>query len=101
MAFGGHGPGGNNRSGRGSGPAKITNPFGGIIEINLWLLADLLVFLWLFGMMYTVKISDRLDGLATGICFIGAMMIYFLTTATKYYQPNVALFVFWFLPALV
>ena len=75
----------------GVGLQKITNPFGGIIEINLWLLADLLVFLWLFGMMYTVKISDGLDGLATGICFIGAMMIYFLTTATKYYQPNVAL----------
>lgn len=86
----------------GVGLEKITNPFGGIINLNfgqiivghwgtIFVWADLLIFLWLLGMIYTVKISDGLDGLATGIVFIGALMIYFLTATVKYYQPNVGL----------
>lgn len=75
----------------GVGLAKITNPFGGIIEMNSWALSAVLIFFWLLGMMYTVKISDGLDGLATGVVFIGALVIYFFTNTAKYFQPNVGL----------
>ncbi len=69
---------------------KITNPFGGVILLSS-LVGDLLVFLWLMGIMFTTKISDGLDGLSTGIVLIGSVMIFFLTRAGKFYQPNVAL----------
>ena len=72
----------------GVGLAKITNPFGGYIQLSL-ILGNFLVWLWLLGLMYTTKILDGLDGLSTGIVFIGAMMIYFLTRTAKFYQPNV------------
>lgn len=76
----------------GMGLDKITNPFGGAINLkNVFILADLLVFVWLMGMMYTTKILDGLDGLVTGIAVIGAFMIFFLTNTVKYFQPNVAL----------
>ncbi len=71
---------------------KITNPFGGIIQLNsLFILADLIVFIWLMGMMYTTKVLDGLDGLTTGIALIAAVMIFFLTNTQKYFQPNVGL----------
>ena len=85
----------------GVGLDKVTNPFGGYLLLNLlplnffgqtiYLIPVLLIFLWLLGMMYTVKITDGLDGLSTGIVAIGAFMIFLLTTTTKYYQPNVGL----------
>lgn len=86
----------------GIGLGKITNPFGGIIQLNIWgvslggagtvyLLSALLSFLWLMGMMYTTKILDGLDGLSSGISLIGALMIFFLTNTDKYFQPNVGL----------
>lgn len=74
----------------GIGLDKITNPFGGVIYLPT-IVGNLLVFIWLLGIMFTTKISDGLDGLSTGIVFIGSMMIYFMTRAGKFYQPNVAL----------
>lgn len=70
--------------------AKITNPFGGYIELGA-AAGTVLVFLWLIGMTYTVKILDGLDGLATGVAAIGAFIILLLTSSAKFYQPNVAL----------
>lgn len=74
---------------------KLTNPFGGIFVLTnfapLFRLASLTAFIWLMGIMYTTKIVDGLDGLATGIVAIGALIIYFLTKSTEFYQPNVAL----------
>ncbi len=70
--------------------SKMTNPFGGIWEFGLTL-GNVIVFFWLMGMMFTTKILDGLDGLATGIVAIGAMMIYFLTETARFYQPNVGL----------
>ncbi len=78
---------------------KITNPFGGIINLEIFgldffnhgqifILADLIVFFWLMGMMYTTKILDGLDGLTTGIVFIGSLMIASLSHTTKFFQPE-------------
>lgn len=70
--------------------AKITNPFGGYIDL-MAMAGGVVVFLWLTGMTYTVKILDGLDGLAAGVVAIGAFIILLLTSTTKFYQPNVAL----------
>ena len=70
--------------------AKITNPFGGYVDL-VAMAGGVVVFLWLMGMTYTVKILDGLDGLATGVVAIGAFIILLLTSTTKFYQPNVAL----------
>lgn len=69
---------------------KITNPFGGVMRLS-GLFGDVLVFIWLLGMMYTTKISDGLDGLSTGVVAIGSIVIFLLSTSAKFYQPNVAL----------
>jgi UDP-GlcNAc:undecaprenyl-phosphate/decaprenyl-phosphate GlcNAc-1-phosphate transferase len=69
---------------------KITNPFGGFIQLGE-IAGSILVFFWLFGMTYTTKILDGLDGLATGVVSVGAFIILLLTSLTKFYQPNVAL----------
>jgi len=81
----------------GLGLEKITNPFGGIINLHslkitfpvMVTLGQVIVFLWLLGMMYTTKVLDGLDGLATGIAAIGGIMIFFLTQTKKFYQPEV------------
>lgn len=86
--------------GFGIGPHQITNPLGGIIALDgltlslgKWgtfvVFADVLVFLWLMGMMYTTKLLDGLDGLVSGVTGIGALMIFFLTQQALWYQPEV------------
>ena len=86
----------------GVGLAQITNPFGGVWQLNFWtipvstwgsiaVVGDTLVFFWLLGMMYTTKILDGLDGLAAGITTIGLFVVYFLTLTKKFYQPDVGL----------
>ncbi len=74
----------------GIGLDKITNPFGGVVPLST-LFGNALVFVWLIGIMFTTKISDGLDGLSTGVVLIGSLMIFFLSRAGKFYQPNVAL----------
>ena len=74
----------------GLGLSKITNPLGGTVPLP-WLLGDILVFVWLMGMMYTTKISDGMDGLATGLVAIGAIMIFLFSGSAKFFQPNVSL----------
>lgn len=74
----------------GIGIREITNPFGGVISFVAWL-AALLTFLWLMGMMYTTKFLDGLDGLVSGLTVIGAVMVFFLTTTTQWFQPEVGL----------
>lgn len=74
---------------------SITNPFGGYIPLDLWMVGDLLVlanaliFFWILGMTYTVKILDGLDGLVNGVVLIGALMIHFLTASGKFYQADI------------
>lgn len=85
----------------GVGIDKITNPFGGVLFLN-WgainifgqtflLFASVLVFLWILGMTYTVKILDGLDGLATGITAIGALVICGVASGERWHQPDMAL----------
>ncbi len=74
----------------GVGLNKITNPLGGVLPVSFWL-SNILVFCWVMGMMYTVKILDGLDGLATGITTIGSLMIFFIANGDRWHQPDVAL----------
>ncbi|MFH1030904.1 MAG: MraY family glycosyltransferase [bacterium] len=92
----------------GSGVAitYITNPFGGIIRLDLFkivlfkwgglpykisLPSDLITFFWILGMIYTTKLLDGLDGLATGITAIGAFVIFGASLSKVYVIPQVAL----------
>ena len=77
---------------------KITNPFGGYFALGK-IASGILVFFWLMGTTYTVKILDGLDGLATGVVAIGAFIIFLLASVTRFYQPNVALVAAVFLAA--
>jgi len=71
----------------------VTNPLGGLIEIGDWpVLAAVLTFGWLFGMMYTTKLLDGLDGLAGGVVLIGGLAVFFLSITYKYFQPTTALY---------
>jgi len=75
----------------GLGIEKMTNPFGGVImlETYIW---NILIFLWLMGMMYTTKLLDGLDGLATSIGGVGTLMVLLLAGTTAYSQPDIMLF---------
>ena len=74
----------------GMGLPKITNPLGGVLYLPATI-SGAFVFVWLMAMMYTTKILDGLDGLATGISAIGALVLFFFTNVEKYFQPNVAM----------
>lgn len=69
---------------------KLTNPFGGIIYLQLWQ-SDIIVFLWLMVVMYTTKFLDGLDGLATSVTSISSLMVLLLSLTVAYFQPDVAL----------
>lgn len=74
----------------GLGVAKVTNPLGGAFTITENI-SDIITFIWLIVMMYTTKLLDGLDGLATGVGSIGALMIALLALSVKFFQPDVAL----------
>lgn len=80
----------------------ITNPLGGLVDLSQWqinwsifnavpLVSIIITFVWLLGMVYTTKLLDGLDGLATGVGLIGSLIIFSLTQFTKFYQPSVGL----------
>jgi UDP-GlcNAc:undecaprenyl-phosphate/decaprenyl-phosphate GlcNAc-1-phosphate transferase len=54
----------------------ITNPTGGIINITNSLISGLIVFIWVLGMIYTTKFLDGLDGLVSGVTFIGSIILF-------------------------
>lgn len=70
--------------------ATITNPLGGIMSLAIyaWLPAGL-TFCWLVGLMESVKLLDGLDGLATGLTTITALLIFALTQTNAWWQPRV------------
>lgn len=74
----------------GIGPSKITNPIGGAFDVPE-VISAVFTFAWLMGMIYTTKLLDGLDGLATGVSSIGALMIALLALSTTFYQPDVGL----------
>jgi UDP-GlcNAc:undecaprenyl-phosphate/decaprenyl-phosphate GlcNAc-1-phosphate transferase len=69
---------------------KISGPSGGFIYFPFWL-SSAFIFAWLLGMTYTTKLLDGLDGLASGVSAIGALIIFLFTITTKYYQPDIAM----------
>lgn len=85
---------------------KITNPLGGFLYLDIWqipvyswpgavyyfvVLSDILIVLWLMGMMYTTKLLDGIDGLVTGVTAIGGFVIFLFTMTTKYFQPDIGI----------
>lgn len=74
----------------GVGIEKIINPLGGFIFFPFWF-SSIIIFLWILGMTYTTKLLDGLDGLASGVSAIGALIIFLFTISSKYYQPDIAI----------
>ena len=70
---------------------KLTNPFGGVVELERWV-SNGLVFVWLMAVMYTTKLLDGLDGLATSVSSVGVLAILFLSATAAFFQPDVTLF---------
>ncbi len=71
--------------------AKLSNPFGGIINLNTYsFISPLLVSFWLLGMMYTTKLLDGVDALVSGIGAIASFIIFLFTLSQGYYQPDIA-----------
>lgn len=86
------------------GVKYITNPFGGIIDLEIKKFfifkflgtpfyfsfpADILTLVWLLIMIYTTKFLDGLDGLVSGLTAIGSLIIFGLCLFTIFYQPEV------------
>lgn len=70
---------------------SITLPFVQTInfqELGLAALGVLLMLFWVVGLVNTVNVSDGLDGLAAGICFIAAILLFW--SANQIQQPTVA-----------
>ncbi len=84
----------------GIGVEKITNPLGGVIVLTA-ALSILITFAWLVGMTYTTKLLDGLDGLASGVTMIGAVMIALLALSQEFFQPDVAVLALVFAAALL
>ena len=78
----------------GLGIEKITNPFQDEPFLVPSILSHILTFIWMMGLIYTTKLLDGLDGLATGVSAIGALMIAMLALSVAFYQPDVALLAF-------
>lgn len=56
----------------------VSNPFGGVIELDA-ALGNILSVLWLVGMMNAINLLDGLDGLAPGVVFVSALIMTFLS----------------------
>jgi len=90
----------------GVGVDYITNPFGGLIELNkyvvtaawidgvpyhLTILADIFTLAWLLTVTYTTKFLDGLDGLVAGLIVIGGLVIAAVSMMREVSQPDTAL----------
>lgn len=99
--------------GFGIGPHAITNPLtGSVIDLSVLrfsvgdlgtivFAADIMVFVWLMGMMFTTKFLDGLDGLVTGVVTIGALVLFAFTRQAAWFQPEVSLLAIIFAGACV
>ncbi len=77
---------------------SVHNPFTGeIMQLNNWmvfgmpLVSGIIVFVWTFGMTYTTKLLDGMDGLVTGIAAIAGIVIFGLSLTPDVMQPQTAL----------
>ncbi|MDA2935663.1 undecaprenyl/decaprenyl-phosphate alpha-N-acetylglucosaminyl 1-phosphate transferase [Patescibacteria group bacterium AH-259-L05] len=64
-------------------------------------LADIVTFVWLMLVMYATKLLDGLDGLVSGITFLGALSIAGLSFLTIFFQPDVGLMALLFAGAVL
>ncbi len=89
----------------GIGINLITNPFGGVLHLNDWsytvlwfqgipyrftVVADIFTLVWLFGMTYTTKLLDGLDGLVAGVTAIGGFTLALVSLTRDVPQPGTA-----------
>ncbi len=76
----------------------IANPFGGaefrldilngqIFGFSFSILGSLFVLFWIVGLMNAMNWLDGLDGLSSGVGFIGAMTMFFLSISVLVNQP--------------
>ncbi len=71
--------------------SRISNPFGGIINLQIFpFISYLFLVLWLLGMMYTTKLLDGVDGLVSGMGVIGGIVIFLFTSTTRYLQTDIS-----------
>ena len=56
----------------------VSNPFGGVIELNT-VVGSLITVLWLVGMMNAINLLDGLDGLAPGVVLVSALIMALLS----------------------
>lgn len=90
----------------GIGIDKITNPFGGDINLNsvyipvltisgityhFSLFSDLLTLIWIVGMMNVLNFIDGVDGLASGQAAIAALTLFLLSLSISVNQPATAM----------
>lgn len=91
-------------AGVGSNIGYITNPLGGTFNLQFPILgipaSIIFVWVWIMGMVYTTKILDGLDGLASGISLIGGLTLFFLSLTAKVNQPTTATLAIIFVGAL-
>jgi UDP-GlcNAc:undecaprenyl-phosphate GlcNAc-1-phosphate transferase len=69
--------------------ASIAQPFGDPIDLPLWLDVPISI-LWFVGMMNAINWVDNMDGLAGGLAFAGAMVLF--GRAFLFTEYSVALF---------
>jgi UDP-GlcNAc:undecaprenyl-phosphate GlcNAc-1-phosphate transferase len=65
------------------------HPFG--TSLSLSFPSDFLTLIWLLVAIFATKITDGLDGLVSGITFIGAAMVGILSVMRTYFQPESAI----------
>jgi len=67
----------------------LSNPFGNQIQLGLW--GPVFVILWIVLVTNVVNWLDGLDGLASGVSFIAAIFLFFLSMSPTVNQPATAL----------
>lgn len=99
----------------GIGIVYVTNPFGGVINLDGWRLAvtlgplsfnilplaNAVSLLWIVGMVNTVNFLDGLDGLAAGVSAIACLVLFTLALTPGFHNVTVALLAMILLGALL
>ena len=85
----------------------ITHPAGGVLYLDnfisngfLWI-SGLLTFVWLMAMTYTTKLLDGIDGLASGIGLIAAVIIFAVSLSWDVNGSTTSLLILGFAGALL
>lgn len=59
----------------------VSNPFGGLVPIQ-FALSLVLSVIWITGITNAINLIDGLDGLASGVCFIASITLFFVALRT-------------------